>query len=127
MPALAHDTRLVMTILYVGTMCGANVYFYDAYGTALPFTAFSHAMLFGLCTIGVIMVQKSLFDLAINDRMEMWLMDRKIKSYWERKQRDEQQRGKALDSINRLKTFPSYQTPPPPDQVSSEFLAQIEQ
>ena len=36
MAALNNDTRLVMTILFVGTVSGANVYFYSAYGLNFP-------------------------------------------------------------------------------------------
>ena len=32
MAALNQDTRLIMTILFVGTVSGANVYFYANYG-----------------------------------------------------------------------------------------------
>ena len=46
MAALNNDTRLVMTILFVGTVSGANVYFYSAYGLKFslwptsPFSSF---------------------------------------------------------------------------------------
>ena len=84
MPALEHDTRLVMTILFVGTVSGANVYFYADYGTNFPYSHFQHALLFGLITVGGIMCLKAIFDLSLNDRIEMWLLDRRIKAYWER-------------------------------------------
>ena len=35
MPSLERDTRLVMTILFIGTMSGVNVYFYAQYGNLL--------------------------------------------------------------------------------------------
>ena len=51
MAAINKDTRLIMTIMYVGAMSGMNVYFYSAYGAQLPFTAVTHAVLFGLTLI----------------------------------------------------------------------------
>ena len=35
MPALSKDTRLVMTILFVGVMSGTNVWAYSAFSTFL--------------------------------------------------------------------------------------------
>ena len=84
MAAMDRDTRLVMTILFVGAVSGTNVYFYSAYGAELPFSNFAHAVLFGFLTVGGIMGLKACFDLAVNDRMELWLLDRKIKIYWEK-------------------------------------------
>ena len=55
MPALEQDTRLVMTILFVGTVSGANVFFYAEYGVNFPYSHFEHALLFGLITVGGIM------------------------------------------------------------------------
>jgi hypothetical protein len=69
MAALNNDTRLVMTILFVGTVSGANVYFYSAYGLNFPYGALAHSVLFGLITVGGIMVMKALFDLSLNDRI----------------------------------------------------------
>jgi hypothetical protein len=132
MAALEHDTRLVMTILFVGTVSGANVFFYAKYGTVFPYGPFEHAMLFGLITVGAIMCLKAIFDLSLNDKIEMWLLDRRIKAYWERKQRDESQRGKLKDTLSQYsKTFnipqnqlvPSYET----EGVGNEFLAAIEE
>ena len=48
MPALNTETRLVMTILFVGTVSGANVFFYANYGTGFPHGTLAHAILFGL-------------------------------------------------------------------------------
>ena len=97
MAAIDKDTRLIMTIMYVGAMAGMNVYFYSVYGAELPFTAFTHAVLLSLITVGVIMLQKSLFDMVVNERFEMWLLNRKIDLYWEKKQRDETQRKRIKD------------------------------
>ena len=48
MAAIDRDTRLVMTILFVGAVSGMNVYFYANYGAELPWSAVSHAVLFSL-------------------------------------------------------------------------------
>ena len=77
MPALNTDTRLVMTILFVGTVSGANVFFYATYGTNFPYTPLAHSILFGLITVGAIMCMKALFDISLNDKIELWLLDRK--------------------------------------------------
>ena len=102
MAALNTDTRLVMTILFVGVLSGTNVFVYANFGKDFPYTTLAHATLFGLGTIGAIMVMKALFDLSLNDRIEMWLLDRKIVAYWERKARDEQQRQKMRESVGNL-------------------------
>ena len=125
MTILNQDTRLVMTILFVGTVSGANVYFYSNYGYQLPWSAFSHAVLFGLITVGAIMGLKAMFDLAINERIELWFLDRKIRWYWEKKGRENQQR-------QRLREYTSQYSPVAPQpiyqqtEVSEEFLAAIE-
>ena len=124
MAAIEKDTRLVMTIMYVGAMAGMNVYFYSMYGAELPFTAFTHAILFSLITVGVIMMQKSLFDMIINERFEMWLLNRKIDIYWEKRQRDEQQRNRIRESIKSQNYYGG--TPPTYDEVSEQFLQSIE-
>jgi len=125
MAAINKDTRLIMTIMYVGAMCGMNVYFYSNYGGQLPFTAVTHAILFGLITVGVIMLQKALFDLAVNDRFEMWLLNRKIDMYWEKKQRDEQQKQKIRESM-KGKNLNFYGGPQSYDEVSETFLQALE-
>ena len=99
MAAINKDTKLVMTIMYVGAMAGMNVYFYSVYGVELPFTAFTHAVLFSLITVGVIMMQKALFDMVVNERLEMWLLNRKIDLYWEKKKRDDNQRQKIRETM----------------------------
>jgi len=99
MAAINKDTKLVMTIMYVGAMAGMNVYFYSVYGVELPFTAFTHAVLFSLITVGVIMMQKAIFDMVVNERLEMWLLNRKIDLYWEKKKRDESQKQKIRETM----------------------------
>lgn len=126
MAAINKDTRLIMTIMYVGAMCGMNVYFYSNYGSQLPFTAVTHAVLFGLITVGIIMLQKALFDLAINDRFEMWLLNRKIDMYWEKKQRDENQKQKIRESM-KGRNLNYYGGPQQSyDEVSETFLQALE-
>ncbi len=134
MAAIKSDTRLIMTILFVGSISGANVYFYAQFGPSFPFTAFSHAILFGLITVGAIMVMKSLFDLTMNDRMEMYLLDRQVRFYWERKGKESEQRQKVLESIKSyvpVNAQPQYTqrwTPQENTQeANSAFLAEIEQ
>ena len=126
MAAINKDTRLIMTIMYVGAMSGMNVYFYSAYGAQLPFTAVTHAVLFGLITVGVIMLQKAIFDMMVNERFEMWLLNRKIDMYWEKKQRDESQKQKIRDSM-KGRNLNYYQGPPQSyDEVSESFLQALE-
>ena len=127
MAALEKDTRLIMTIMYVGAMAGINVYFYSVYGAELPFTAFTHAVLFSLITVGVIMMQKALFDLIVNERLEMWLLNRKIDLYWEKRQRDEQQKQRIKESMRSKNLSPYFAQPDENyNEVSEQFLATIE-
>jgi len=123
MAAINRDTRLVMTILFVGAVSGMNVYFYANYGADLPWTKLSHAVLFSLLTIGGIMGIKAFFDLIMNDRMELWLLDRKIKTYWEKKAREEQQKQKVMESMRAQGYFNNnpYQQP---QEIGIEFLEQ---
>ena len=129
MAVLNQDTRLVMTILFVGAVSGANVFAYAQIGIGFPYGALAHSVLFGLGTIGAIMVMKALFDLALNDKIELWLLDRKITSFWERRARDDQQRRKMVDSAKQYNTtFPYGPTPSETDDntVSNEFLAVLQ-
>ena len=70
MPSIDTDTRLIMTILFVGAVSGMNVFFYTEYGLMFPYSGWSHAVLFGIMTVGVIMIMKALFDMVLNDRIE---------------------------------------------------------
>ena len=130
MPALNTDTRLVMTILFVGTLSGANVWVYANFGKDFPYTTLAHATLFGLGTIGAIMVMKALFDLSLNDKIELWLLDRKIAAYWERKARDEQQRQKMRESARQFGANIPFYSPQMQQEddnsVGSEFLATLQ-
>ena len=126
MASLDKDTRLVMTILFVGTVSGANVYFYANYGSALPWSHISHGVLFSLITVGGIMGLKAGFDLVMNDRMELWLLDRKISVYWEKKQREQQQMEKIRQSMTQTQRG-NFIQPYQESEISNEFLAAIEQ
>ena len=127
MPALSQDTRLVMTILFVGALSGTNVWAYAQFGTGFPYGALAHLVLFGLGTIGAIMVMKAIFDLVLNDKIEMWLLDRKIAAFWERKARDEQQRQKMRESARQYNTN-LYQSISEEEEntVGNEFLAALQ-
>tara|TARA_R110002020_G_scaffold21281_4_gene72109 strand:+ start:282 stop:662 length:381 start_codon:yes stop_codon:yes gene_type:complete len=124
MAAINKDTRLVMTILFVGAVSGMNVYFYANYGADLPWTKLSHAVLFSLLTIGGIMGIKAFFDLIMNDRMELWLLDRKIKTYWEKKAREEQQKQKVMESMRAQGYFNNGNYNNQGQEIGIEFLEQ---
>ena len=113
MAALNQDTRLVMTILFCGCLSGANVFFYAQYGIGFPYSHLAHAVLFGLVTVGAIMIMKAIGDLFLNDRIELFLLDRKIEAYWARMSRDEQQRKKSLKPQSNL------------PQTSTRFLSLV--
>ena len=133
MPAIDTDTRLIMTILFVGAVSGVNIYFYTMYGIAFPYGGVAHAVLFGICTVGGIMVLKALFDLALNDPIEEFLLKRRINAYWNRKAREEDNRKRVRDSLRQFnQTFgqtygtemqtPFMQTVPTENALSPTFL-----
>ncbi len=127
MPALSQDTRLVMTILFVGALSGTNVWAYAQFGTTFPYGPLEHSLLFGLGTIGAIMVMKAAFDLVLNDKIEMWLLDRKIAAYWERKARDEQLKQKMRESAKQFSTpYFNTQVEAEDNSLGSEFLATLQ-
>ena len=134
MPALEKETKLVMTILFVGAISGTNVYFYAKYGHMIAFNDYAHALVFGLMTIGGILVMKAIFDLVLNDYIEMTLLDRKIAAYWSKKQRDDQQRERIRQSMNQYRTPAQVQQFQPFNQpetnieqsVTPSFLAKLE-
>ena len=137
MPALEHDTRLVMTILFVGTVSGANVFFYANYGIDFPYTTLAHSALFGLITVGGIMVMKALFDLSLNDRIEIRLLDRQIEAHFQRVAREQQIRQKLRESMKQYgvskreawnNVYPETPTASfEESQIPNEFLATIQQ
>lgn len=137
MAALNQDTRLVMTILFVGTLSGANVFAYAKIGINFPYGPLAHSILFGLGTIGSIMIMKAIFDLSLNDRIELMLLDRKISAFWARKQRDAEQRQKLMESAKQYSTnfgtpaFNQYQRMPmaaqeESNEISSDFLVGLQ-
>ena len=136
MAALNNDTRLVMTILFVGTVSGANVYFYSAYGLNFPYGALAHSVLFGLITVGGIMVMKALFDLSLNDKIEIRLLDRQIENHCQRMQREEQIRNKLQENMRqfgnvRRESWKNNMAEEPTatfedNTISNEFLATIQ-
>lgn len=120
-----------MTILFVGTVSGANVYFYAEYGVSFPYTTLAHATLFGLITVGGIMIMKAIFDLVLNEKIEMNLLDRRIKGFWERRAREEQHKAKLRESLGEYskeynvpqnQLMPTYES----EGVGNEFLAAIQ-
>tara|TARA_E500000305_G_scaffold106526_1_gene105287 strand:+ start:727 stop:1122 length:396 start_codon:yes stop_codon:yes gene_type:complete len=131
MPALGKDTKLVMTILFVGAVSGVNVFFYAEYGNLLAFSHYAHATVFSLMTIGGILVMKAVFDLALNDYIEMTLLDRRISAYWTKRARDEQQRERVRQSLQQYNQQWGYNQPAVPQvketTTTPSFLAEIEQ
>ena len=132
MPALEKDTKLVMTILFVGAVSGVNVFFYAEFGNLLAFSHYAHATVFSLMTIGGILVMKAVFDLALNDYIELSLLDRRISAYWTKRARDEQQRERVRQSLQQYNqqwgyTGPQQPTVETPTKTTPSFLAEIEQ
>ena len=108
MPSINTDTRLIMTILFVGVISGVNVYFYTLYGITFPYGGYAHGVLFGISTIGGIMIMKAFFDLLLNDYIEEFLLQRQIESYWARKGREEDNRKRVRESMKQFQSsFPS--------------------
>ena len=99
MPSIDTDTRLVMTILFVGAVSGSNIFWYSQYGITFPYGYIEHALLFGIVTVGGIMCIKAFFDLFLNDYIEEWLLQRRIDSYWQRKAREEDNRKRVRESF----------------------------
>ena len=134
MAALNADTRLIMTILFVGVVSGANVFFYAEFGSQFPYTHLAHGVLFGLITVGAVLIMKAFMDLFLNDYIEQGLLDRRIEAYWKMKNKEEQQRKRMQDS---LKTFQTdFNTTRNPDistyqtiddnELGADFLAQLQ-
>ena len=139
MPSLEDDTRLVMTILFVGAVSGMNVYFYTQYGFMFPYAGYAHALLFGILTIGGIMILKAIFDLTLFDRIEDILLQRKIDAYWARKQKEEENRKRVRDTMrqydqqygnnfiqNPVPQFGQTYQQPPESAISPTFLTMNE-
>tara|TARA_R100000322_G_C5404638_1_gene182250 strand:- start:349 stop:759 length:411 start_codon:yes stop_codon:yes gene_type:complete len=110
------DTRLVMTILFVGAVSGVNVYFFATFGAEFMsiYGPYTLAILFGVLTVGGIMILKSLFDLVLNEYIEDFLLQRSINTYWARKAKDEENRKRVRESMRQYEEFrfrPAIQQP----------------
>ena len=86
-----------MAILFVGAVSGVNVLAYAEYGISFPYGAEAHAVLFGISTIGAILMVKVLFDVFISDYIEDFLLRRAIDGYWGRKQREEENKRRVKE------------------------------
>tara|TARA_B100000029_G_C17595790_1_gene964085 strand:+ start:1685 stop:2098 length:414 start_codon:yes stop_codon:yes gene_type:complete len=132
MPSIDTDTRLIMTILFVGSVSGMNVFFYTEYGTLFPYSGWTHALLFGILTVGVIMIMKAMFDMVLNDRIENFLLQRKIEQYWARMAQQEENKKRVRESLRNFDqnyALNNVPMPPPPrtiqpqeDAISPSFL-----
>jgi hypothetical protein len=132
MAALNADTRLIMTILFVGVVSGANVFFYAQYGSNFPYTHLAHGVLFGLITVGAILIMKAVNDLFLNDYIEQGLLDRRIEAYWKLKTKEEQQRKRMQESLKTFQTdfnttrVPEISTYNNDNELGAEFLASLQ-
>ena len=134
MAALNADTRLIMTILFVGVVSGANVFFYAEFGSQFPYTHLAHGVLFGLITVGAVLIMKAFMDLFLNDYIEQGLLDRRIEAYWKMKNKEEQQRKRMQDSLKTFQTdfnttripdISTYQTIDD-NELGADFLAKLQ-
>ena len=126
-----------MTILFVGAVSGVNVYFYATVADMLLFGTYIHAILFGVLTVGGIMIMKALFDLSLNDKIEIRLLDRQIENHFQRMQREEQIRNKLQENMRqfgtvRRESWKNNMIEEPTatfedNTISNEFLATIQQ
>ena len=95
---------MIMAILFVGAVSGVNVLAYAEYGISFPYGAEAHAVLFGISTIGAILMVKVLFDVFISDYIEDFLLRRAIDGYWGRKQREEENKRRVKESLKQFNT-----------------------
>ena len=102
MPSLENDTKTIMAILFVGAMSGVNVFAYSIYGVTFPYSAEAHAVLFGVSTVGAILMVKVLFDVFLGDMIEEQLLQRAITNYWSRKQREEENKRRVRESMRQF-------------------------
>ena len=104
MPSLENDTRMIMAILFVGAVSGVKVLAYAEYGITFPYGSEAHAVLFGISTIGAILMIKVLFDVFISDMIEDFLLRRAIDGYWGRKQREEENKRRVKESLKQFQS-----------------------
>tara|TARA_Y100000766_G_scaffold121683_1_gene104493 strand:+ start:1103 stop:1474 length:372 start_codon:yes stop_codon:yes gene_type:complete len=86
-------------MLFVGAVSGLNIYVYALVGVSFPYGGVAHAVLFGVSTVGGIMILKVVLDLIANDFIEEFLLKRRIDSYWNRKANDEENRKRVRESL----------------------------
>ena len=75
------------------------------------------------------MCLKAIFDLSLNDKIELRLLDRRINAYWERRARDEQQRQKLTETMKQYNTnviAPSTSMYETENTISNDFLAKLQ-
>ena len=136
MPTLDTDTRLIMTILFVGAVSGVNVYFFSQYGAGFLnfYGAYSLSLMFGVLTVGGIMIIKALFDLILNEYIEDLLLQRRIEAYWRRKAKEEDTRKRIRESLRTYEssvyTPPSFVSPMQQsndNSLSAKFLTEYQE
>lgn len=93
-----------------------------------PYAAYTHAILFGILTVGAIMIMKAIFDMALNDTIENFLLERRIDFYWRRKSKEEDNRKRVRESMrNFQQTFhpplQQFPQPPPPQQLDTDSIS----
>ena len=118
----------------MGVVSGANVFFYAEFGSQFPYTHLAHGVLFGLITVGAVLIMKAFMDLFLNDYIEQGLLDRRIEAYWKMKNKEEQQRKRMQDSLKTFQTdfnttripdISTYQTIDD-NELGADFLAQLQ-
>ena len=102
MPSLETDTRMIMAILFVGAVSGVNVFAYALYGLTFPYGPEAHAILFGVSTIGGILMIKVLFDVFLSEFIEENLLQRAITNYWGSKAREEENKRRVRESLRQF-------------------------
>jgi len=77
------------------------------------------------------MILKAIFDLVLNEKIEMYLLDRRVSHFWAQKRKEEEQKQKIRETMKNYTT--AYNTQPQfvsqmeADGIGNEFLAAIEQ
>jgi hypothetical protein len=122
-----------MVILFVGGVSAANVWFYAQYGYSFPYGAEAHATLFGVSTMGAILIMMVMMDLFAADYIEEFLLRRAIDGYWARKQREEDNKRRVRESLRQFQqsyniqpygdtNLPTIKNEPEPETLSPKFL-----
>ena len=76
------------------------------------------------------MILKAIFDLFLNEKIEMYLLDRRVNHFWAQKRKEEEQKQKIRETMKNYNT--TYNVQPQfvstmDDGIGNEFLAAIEQ